>query len=102
VLKGLLFLFLLEEGAYFKNFQISRNYQFSNVFPAKACRHKNLMLLFLVILAHSYLWQLTENWETGVQYPVWAKSLTPGFALINHFYEMIISVAIDLTVQRLD
>jgi len=28
---------------------------------------------------------LRENWETGIQFPVWAKSLTPGFALINHF-----------------
>jgi len=32
-----------------------------------------------------WLEQLTENWETGVQSPVWAKSLTPRFALINHF-----------------
>jgi len=37
----------------------------------------------------------TGNWETRVQSPVWAKSLTPGLALINHFYEMIISVRID-------
>jgi len=27
-----------------------------------------------------WLEQLTENWETGVQSSVWAKSLTPGFA----------------------
>jgi len=29
-----------------------------------------------------------------------AKSLTPGFALINHFYEMIISVWIDCCAKN--
>jgi len=37
----------------------------------------------------------TENKETGVQYPVWAKYLTPIFALINHFQRMITPVTID-------
>jgi len=30
----------------------------------------------------SLLRQLAENWETGVQSPVWAKYLTPWFTLI--------------------
>jgi len=32
-----------------------------------------------------WLERLTENWEIGVQSPVWAKSLDPGFASIYHF-----------------
>jgi len=39
----------------------------------------------------SSLWQLAENFEIGVQFLGWAKSLTPGFALINHFYMRWIS-----------
>jgi len=46
-----------------------------------------------------WLEQLTENWETRVQSLGWAKSLTPGFALINHFYEMIFSVRIDCCAE---
>jgi len=50
---------------------------------------------------NSLPWQLAENWETGVQSLVWAKSLTPGLAFINPFYEMIISVRIDSCVDYL-
>jgi len=45
--------------------------------------------------------QLTENWGNGVQTPVWAKSLTPGFGLMNHFYEMIFSVTINCPAENL-
>jgi len=41
----------------------------------------------------SLLWLRTRRCR--VQSPPWAKSLTPRFALINHFCEMIISVRID-------
>jgi len=43
--------------------------------------------------------QLAENCETGVQSPVFAKCLTPEFSLINHFYEMIISIWIDCCAE---
>jgi len=41
------------------------------------------------------------DWELGdwVQSLAWAKSLTPGFALVNHIYEMIISVRIDCCAE---
>jgi len=44
---------------------------------------------------------MTENWETGVQSLVWAKSLTPGFALINHFYLTIMSQSGLIVMQKL-
>jgi len=60
------------------------------------------LILFKYFIVSKFLfvtlilfWQLAENWEAGVQSLVWEKSLTPGFALINNFYEMIISVRID-------
>jgi len=34
-----------------------------------------------------------------VRSPVWAKSLTPGFALMNHLFEMINSVRIDCCAE---
>jgi len=34
-----------------------------------------------------------------VQSLAWAKSLTPGFALMNNFFEMIISVRIDCCAE---
>jgi len=37
-----------------------------------------------------------------VQSPAWAKSLTPGFALLNHFFEMVNSVRIDFCADRLN
>jgi len=44
-------------------------------------------------------WPLAENWETGLQSLVLAKSMIPRFALINHFYEMILSVRIDCCAE---
>jgi len=53
-----------------------------------------VILILGVVVTHCH-----DNWlRTGryrVQYPGRAKSLTPGFALINHFFEMINSVRID-------
>jgi len=41
-----------------------------------------------------------DNWlRYRVQSLSWAKSLTPGFALINHFFEIINSVKIDCCAE---
>jgi len=50
---------------------------------------------------HCGLTARASDWEleTGVQSPGWAKSLTPGFALMNHFQKMIISVRIDFCAE---
>jgi len=42
-----------------------------------------------------------ENWKTRVQSTIMAKYLTPRFALINHFYEMIIRAIIGLIVVHI-
>jgi len=63
----------------------------------------NLLLDGLHINLHSskviekgfYMFLKYNHCETGVQSPVWTKSLTPGLALINHIWKMIISVRID-------
>jgi len=46
-------------------------------------------------MSFELLCHLAENWETGVQSLAWAKSLTPGFAIIKHFYDLVISVRIE-------
>jgi len=71
---------------------------------------KRFLLLFVnlvslisqsgVFEAHCY-----DNWLRTGRSRVWslatAKSLTPGFALINHFFEMIISVRVDCCSENL-
>jgi len=46
------------------------------------------------VIAHCFdNW--VRTWGYRVESLAWAKSLTPGFAIINHFYEMILPLRID-------
>jgi len=60
------------------------------------------------MLPTDYLWNMSKTpissqWPNGysnlVLSSVWAKSLTPGLALINNFQKMVISFRIDCCAE---
>jgi len=94
-------------------YQYYRKYQLVLIALSNSTISKKWILVFLwimklcldvilgIIVVHCY-----DNWLRTGRYRVWSlvwvKSLTPGFALINYFSELIITQSGLIAVQRLD